>query len=452
MSMKTRLRVVVLALLAATSALAGRASAATPGADGYTLRAGIAKADITPDPQMLNWTLVPPRPYAEVHDPLFVRALVLSDAQTRVAIISWDLLDAREYAVARVRAAVSQATGIPGRHILVQASHNHSGPKSEMGAEPNTARELRTSRPVQQSPVYRPWADRLIETCVDVVRRAETASQPADIFIGRASVAEWMFNRRPVRSDQTVQSTLLPADPYVLGNGLRFGTVDPTLTVLSLRARSGGSIALLFHVPIHVVAVYSQYKGISADWPGRVAELIRAKGGGEAMFLQGCAGDIVPARRGFEAVEAMATLISERALAADKVAVKLPTGALSVSRAVLGLPATDAAAKDLGRESIDAEVMAVTMGTLAIVTLPGEPLQELATAIQRRSPFPDTIVLGYANGRGVGYVGLPGGKAKGGYEMSEVGAGTDEAGGFLVETAVRLLEAPVIAPGNQRSP
>src|SRR5207248_5642869 len=107
--------------------------------------AGFARIDITPDPAMLNWTLTPPLPYGEVHDPLFVHALVLADARTRVAIIGWDLLDAREFAVARVRAAVAQATGIPGPNIIVQASHDHSAPKSEMGAEPNTEREQRTS-------------------------------------------------------------------------------------------------------------------------------------------------------------------------------------------------------------------------------------------------------------------------------------------------------------------
>ena len=86
------------------------------------------------------------------------------------------------------------------------------------------------------------------------------------------------------------------------------------------------------------------------------------------------------------------------------------------------------------------------MGTLAIVTLPGEPLSGLSTAIQERSPFPHTIVLGSSNGRGIGYVGLPGNKIKGGYEMSDVGHGADEAGGFLVDSAVRLLKEHAGAP------
>src|SRR5690348_5131415 len=38
--------------------------------------------------------------------------------------------------------------------------------------------------------------------------------------------------------------------------------------------------------------------------------------------------------------------------------------------------------------------------------VPGEPLIELGMAIQSRSPFSHTLVLGYANGPGVGYVGM----------------------------------------------
>ena len=404
-----------------------------------SLRAGFARADITPPVEMLSWTLTPSRPYGEVHDPLFVRALVLAEGAHRVVLISWDLLDAREFAVSRVRAAIAQSTQIPPQNIVVHATHNHSGPKSEMGPEPNTARELRTSRPAQQGPGYRAWADRVVSTCVAAVREAEAALQPADLFVGRAYVGEWLFNRRPIKPDDTVQSMLTPPDPYVLGGGLRFGGVDPTLTVISLRTRSGRNIALLFHLPMHAVAVYSDYQGISADWPGRVVDLIRAKAGCESMFLQGCAGDIVPVRRGFEAVERMAIAISERAIAAEKAAVEVSGGQLRMKRAVIALPATAAAANDLGRDSIDAEVALISWGPLALVTLPGEPLLELSTAIQKRSPAPHTLVLGYANGRGVGYVGLPGGKAKGGYEMGDVGTGTDEAGGMLVETAGRLL-------------
>jgi len=422
-------------LIALALAVTGLAAPAEP----VTLRAGAARAEITPPTTMLNWTLVPARPYGEVHDPLFARAVVLADGTSRLVLLQWDLLDAREFAVNRVRTAIRQATGIEPDHVIISASHNHSGPKSEMAAEPVLRREERTSRPVQNGPAYREWADALVGKCVELVRQADAAAQPVTLTIGRAYVGEWLFNRRPIRPDQTVASTLQPADPHVLGGGMRFGVVDPTLTVLGLRGANGQNVCTLFHVPMHAVAVYGAFKGISADWPGSVADLLREKLGGEPVFLQGCAGDIVPARRGFEAVEAMAALMADRAVAAEKAALKLAPARLRVARATIGLPATPMAAEDVNRATIEAEITAASLGPLAFVTLPGEPLQEIGTAIQQRSPFPHTLVLGYANGRGVGYIGLPGGKAKGGYEMSEVGGGTDEAGGFLVETAVRLL-------------
>ena len=66
-------------------------------------------------------------------------------------------------------------------------------------------------------------------------------------------------------------------------------------------------------------------------------------------------------------------------------------------------------------------------------------MTELGMAIRERSPFPQTLVLGYSNGGGVHYVGMPGEKARGGYEAGVAGAGTDECGTLLVDAASQLL-------------
>ena len=110
-----------------------------------------------------------------------------------------------------------------------------------------------------------------------------------------------------------------------------------------------------------------------------------------------------------------------------------------MARAELGLPLTPAAQARTGLESVVAEVQVVVSGPLAIVALPGEVMTGIGLNIRSRSPFPQTLVLGYSNGNGVHYVGLPGEKARGGYEAGVAGAGTDECGALLVETAVRLL-------------
>src|SRR5688572_19754836 len=76
--------------LAASLGLASATFGATAADERVALLAGFARADITPPVEMLNWTLTPPRPYGEVHDPLFVRALVLADGRNRVVLVGWD--------------------------------------------------------------------------------------------------------------------------------------------------------------------------------------------------------------------------------------------------------------------------------------------------------------------------------------------------------------------------
>jgi hypothetical protein len=74
-------------------------------------------------------------------------------------------------------------------------------------------------------------------------------------------------------------------------------------------------------------------------------------------------------------------------------------------------------------------------------------MTELGTTIRAASPFPQTIVLGYSNGNGAHYVGLPGEKARGGYEAGVAGAGTDACAQLMIDAAVRLLREAAALPG-----
>ena len=147
----------------------------------------------------------------------------------------------------------------------------------------------------------------------------------------------------------------------------------------------------------------------------------------------------MPAKRGVEQAREMGAFIAGRAAKAAIQALVLPPAPLKVSRAMVGLPLTAAASARMGQRSTEAEIQVISCGDLAFVALPGEPLIEISFAIQKASPFPHTLVLGYSNGDGVEYVGPPGEKIKGGYEMGPDGRGTDECGGMMVATALRLL-------------
>jgi hypothetical protein len=441
--MPPRLLLPVLAVLASLVALRGAEPA-------VTLRIGAGRADITPGTDVLNW--VTGKPFGTVRDPLLVQALVLDDGRTRAAILRWDLTDVSESARDEVRGAVERALGIPGGNVLINASHSHSAPWSPVyrdgyrGKERDNWWSLRYMPSQNDFPPYRRWMEKLLSGSVEATRQALAAAQPATISIGRVAVNEYLYNRRPrapgwgvAGKGLTVASNQAEWDPEVLQGGATFGPVDRTLALVSLRDAQGRPIASLYHVACHAVSIYPSFTGISADWPGPASAALSAALGGESLFLQGCCGDITPWRRGPAAVAEMAAGMAKKAQVAHQYAVRLTLSPLQVGRREVVLPLTPVARERTGVETVKTEVQAIVCGPLAFVTLPGEPLTDLGTAIRERSPYPQTLVLGYSNGMGVHYVGMPGEKARGGYEMGVAGAGTDECGGLLVDAAVQVL-------------
>jgi len=380
---------------------------------------------------------------------------VLDDGRTTAAILRWDLTDVSESARDEVRRVVGAALSMPGENIMVNASHTHSAPWSPVyrdgyrGKERDCWWSVRHMPPQNDFPPYRRWMEKLIAGSVEAARQAAGSARPASLAIGRIAVNEYLYNRRP-RAPGWGLADAKPAaavsyshpdwDPEVLQGGASFGPMDRTLAVVSIRGSEGRTIASLFHVACHSVSIYPTNPGISADWPAPAAAALNAAFGGESLFLQGCCGDITPWRRGPAAVAEMAAGLTKKAQAAAKFSVKLAPAPLQIGRTNVNLPLTPAAKERTGLGAVVAEVQVIVCGPLAFVALPGEPLTDLGVAIRERSPFPQTLVLGYSNGMGVHYVGMPGEKARGGYEMGVAGAGTDECGGILIDGAVRVLQ------------
>jgi hypothetical protein len=431
--------------------LLGLAFAGEPGGAtvGVLLRVGAARADITPSVEVRNW--VSGKPYGVVHDPLSVQALVLDDGRTKAVLLRWDLTDISESLRDEVRARVGRALSIPGGHILLNASHTHSAPWAPVyqgghrGRERDTWWAIRHMPAQNDYPPYRAWMERLLAAAEEASRAAAAAAEPAQPWIGRVGIQAYLYNRRPRAPSWGVAGKPPAAigytqegwDAHVLQGGASFGPVDRTLAVVAFRAAGGKTVATAFHAACHSVSIYPFQPGISADWPAPAA--LTAAFGGESLFFQGCSGDITPWLRGAAAVQEMATGLARKAAAAVRFAVPLEAWPLRFGQVSVELPLQPAAKERTGTDTVAAEVQVIACGPLAFVTLPGEPLTDLGVAIREKSPFPQTLVLGYSNGNGVHYVGMPGEKARGGYEMGVAGAGTDECGALLVGAATRLL-------------
>jgi len=417
------------------------------------LQAGIAYKNITPNPKIKNW--VTGVPYSGVRDSIYTRALVLSSGDQKVVLIQWDLVDAGESATARVRAKVSEALNIPEYNILVNASHNHSAPWAPVygdehrGEERDTWWAVRYMPPQHEDPYYKQWMQDLVDAAVAAAESADKSLEPSSVWIGRADVSEYLRNRRPRPVGEGIREDHMPDDfnyrhddwdPAILSGARTFGPMDRAMTFISFRNQSGENVGNLFHLSCHAVSIYPFMDAVSGDWPAATIRRINEELGAPSIFLQGTAGDINPWRRGAAAVEEMAEVLTGYARKAYRYSARLEPGQLNTDRTVVGLPLTDYGKERTGLESMPAEIQAVTYGSLAMVTLPGEPMTELGMEIRKRSPYPQTLVLGYSNGNGVHYVGMPGEKKHGGYEVGEkTNLGTDRAGLIMVEAAEDLL-------------
>lgn len=85
-----------------------------------SLRGGVGKREITVEDASIV-----------VNDPLYAKALVLDDGETRMVIITMDavaiggICDIADSFLPRLRKRIEEELQIPGRNVLVNASHTH---------------------------------------------------------------------------------------------------------------------------------------------------------------------------------------------------------------------------------------------------------------------------------------------------------------------------------------
>lgn len=264
--------------------LTGCAAAQEAGPRPY--RAGATVVDATPEkfPVIVNGMFTS-RTAASARDPVLVRALVLDDGRTRVAIAVVDSCMMPRDLIDRAKDEASKATGIPPERMLVSATHTHSAP-SAMGC-------LGTDADAEY-PKFLPG--KIARAIVEAAGRLE----PAEVGWGSAPAPEhthcrrWILRPDKVRTDpfgeRTVRAMMHPGyqNPDFVAPA---GPVDAELSMLAVRARGGRPIALLANYSMH----YFGSPIVSADYFGvfarKFAEAIGSPEGFVAMMSQGTSGD-----------------------------------------------------------------------------------------------------------------------------------------------------------------
>jgi neutral ceramidase len=365
------------------------------------LSAGVAKVDITPSEVNGLEVVGHRRIVTGVRDPLRAGVLVLSDGETKAAIVTLDTIFAWTELIAPARERIERETGVPAANIMIAASHNHSGPGFETGSK---------------------WSLSLIDKLGVAAKQAAASMRPVTVGYGEDRI-NFSINRRKVINGRAV--VRLNAE----------GPNDPRVKVL--RFDDGQSLtpmAVLMHAVCHPCFFTWGDKGsppyptgypkMSADFPGEAQSFVEMCYGGQtrSLFLQGCAGDIRPNLPGYPyrcADEADIQWAGRdlgsavvRTLAHNMTREELENRAefyqIRVASTVVSLPGKE------GR--IDAELQAMKIGPFLLLTMPGEPMVEYGFKLEKAIADRATpIIVGYANGH-VGYIATTDAYAVGGYE------------------------------------
>lgn len=419
------------------------------------LKVGTSRASITPDIKIKNW--ITGESYLSLDDSIYSRAIVLDDGEKKFVILTWEIVDAGNSAVKTIKETISNLFNIPEKNILVNASHNHSAPwapvygeNSEKGKERYPWWVTRYMPAQDGESSFEEWKELLVTQSVRVVGEAINSLQPVSMWVGRYDISRFIQNRR-ARRDSTglIESGWLGGynyyhplwDPKVLSGEFTFGPIDRTMTVVSFKNDKNINISTLFNFGCHAISVYPyDVNTISGDWPGRTIRILNETLGGDNLFLQGAAGDINPSWLwSKDIVEKFPGELAKDIQTTYKFSSQFISTPMIIDIDTVDYLLTPYAQRRFGLKSLKAVIQVVSIGNLAIVALPGEPMTEIGQYIIGNSPYPQTIVLGYSNGHNQ-YYGMPHEKKYGGYETRDaVGIGEIESGFSIAQRAVSLI-------------
>ncbi len=175
-----------------------------------TCRAGAAQVDISPiSPVFLYGYPHVQRISTGVHDPLMASAMYLDDGSCPLLILCADVILLTKATVARTRERIAARCGVPAAHILLGATHTHSGPV--------TGRYVSNDAdPIVPPPCPRYMAQ-LEAGLVDAAIRAVAGARPAELTLAVADGSCVGTNRRdpagPRDADVPVILASETADP-----------------------------------------------------------------------------------------------------------------------------------------------------------------------------------------------------------------------------------------------
>ncbi len=406
-----------------------------------------------------------------VSDPLFAKAIVLRQGSESAAMVFCDLIGLAADVTDRAREEAHSRTGIPPEHILVCATHSHTGPLY-YGALRDHFHRLAVSESGSDPYEKVDYRARLSAGIAESIVQAQSLLQPVRLRTGKATQEGLAFNRRFLMKDGSVRFNPGFKNPDIVRC---VGPVDPDVTMVFFNNEgnpqpTGALVNFALHLDTTGGTEYS------ADYPFFLQRALREKYGDEFIlfFGTGTCGDINHldvTREDRAKPDYIGETLAETVLAAESTLKPVGTPSLAVRTSGIDVPLQSYGPDDLawaqasimkvgtselsfldqvkayrildlharGADSIRLEVQVFRMGEdLALVGFPGEVFVELGLAAKRASPFSNTLVVELCRDA-PGYVPTRKAFSEGSYEIvnSRIAPGGAEK---MVDVATSLLK------------
>ena len=433
-----------------------------------TLLAGAAQVNMSPkDSQFLFGYPHAERYSTGINDPLLSSALYLNNGQIAVIFIANDIIFVSKKSVQRIREHIAAQTGIPTSHIMISATHTHSGPITVDYISNEADRLI----PKTDQKYVRFMEDKIVEAAVMAYK-----------------------NTQPVRIGLAV------ADCTGIGTNRRSpdGPTDMNVPVLLVQNMAGTeSIACMLVCSMHPTVLHKDSKLVSGDFPAyarmylqdhclsaKCAILHHMGAAGnqsprhvtkentfaEAQRLGQILGkaveNVLPAihfhtsvpikckqvqidlpKRTFPSIAAAQEKLNN-AVARLELLCKSSAPRQEVRTAecdwfgaeetlTMARAVAEGRLSQVCREALPAEIQIIKVGPWAFVGWQGEIFVDYALAVKKL--FPNTYVISCANGELQGYIVTKDADDEGGYEASNAIL-SYKSGDILVQKTAELLQ------------
>lgn len=245
------------------------------------LNVGFARVDITPEKYGPLGGLGDDahRICTHVSDRLAGTCIAITDPSGQTLLLCpCDIIHAKETVATPTRQAISDATGIPFDHIMICASHNHSGPSI-------SAPHLEA---VQE--YYRYFTKQLTKAALEALEDRK----PADIYIGQHMAPGMTFVRHYRMNDGTVAGSGFGS--FKSGCKAHMTESDDQMQLMRF-VREDARDILLVNWQSHVTICSGDRYTMSADYPSVMRNHVEGSLGCHCAFFQGAAGNLVPSSK-----------------------------------------------------------------------------------------------------------------------------------------------------------